>query len=318
MNNLANKSFKDNTTGEIIRVIDSFDNIAILENKQRVDVRRLMDSNLYTEQIDAKNFFNTQSAYNSLAEKIKSIPMENIIDDDGKAEVTIRDGVSLPGTNESAIIVSSLDDERAELAKKYGVIDNKSSMQTQNEAFSKLLDEDELPRIQQPNQVIIDEPKVQHIEAQRENDTNKVLHLNNLSIQPPTIRVEAVDPITSMFKGVKRNVNFKMSVEISNKIPRLDFIEMMEDSYEVSIIDFLAEEFTQNILKDPSKIKEIIKDRIKKIVYGLEVSKEAEVDTIDEKPKKVVKKVAKKAPEKPTPPTTRHIKEGKDPQKPKS
>ncbi len=310
MNNLANKSFRDNTTGEIIKVIDSFDNIAILENKQRVDVRRLMDNNLYTEQIDAKNFFNTQNAYNSLAEKIKNIPMENIVDDDGSgnAEVVIRDGVKLPASNESAVIVSSVEDERAELAKKYGVIDNKSSIQSQNEAFAKLIDEDDLPKVQQTQNQQVREPKVQHVEAHRENT-------------PPTIRVEAVDPITSMFKGVKRNVSFKMSVEISNKIPRLDFIEMMEDSYEVSIIDFLAEEFTQNILKDPSKIKEIIKDRIKKIVYGLEVNKEAEVDAKSQtdKPKKVVKKVAKKViPEKPTPPTDRMLKEGKEPTKPKS
>ena len=34
---LSNKSFKDNQTGEIVKVIGSFENIAILENKQKID-----------------------------------------------------------------------------------------------------------------------------------------------------------------------------------------------------------------------------------------------------------------------------------------
>ena len=88
-----------------------------------------------------------------------------------------------------------------------------------------------------------------------------------------------------------------MSIEISNKIPRLDFIEMMEDSYEISIIDFLAEEFTQNILNNPDQIKEMVKDKIKKIVYGTGITKEEpkeepknEVTNEEPKKKPAVKK----------------------------
>jgi len=80
-----------------------------------------------------------------------------------------------------------------------------------------------------------------------------------------------------MFKNVKKSVDFKFNVEVSNKIPRLDFIEMMEDSYETSIIEFLANEFTNNILSNPDIIKDSIKERIKQLVYGFEsneISKE--------------------------------------------
>ena len=38
--NLANKSFKNNKTGEVIKVIDSFENIAVLENKGKEDDNR--------------------------------------------------------------------------------------------------------------------------------------------------------------------------------------------------------------------------------------------------------------------------------------
>ncbi len=289
--NLANKSFKNNQTGEVVKVLDSFDNIAILESKEKVAVNRLLDPSYFTEQIDPTNFFNNQGAYNSLAEKIKSIPTENIKDDpsSGVANVVMVDGVGvkLPSANESAVILSDPEQEKLELARKYGAsIDNQSSVQNQNAAFAKILgegSEDELPKVQpRKTEVVVND--VQHVEVNREY------------IQPSQ-RIE--DPIISMFRGVKRNVNFKMNIEISNKIPRLDFIEMMEDSYEVSIIDYLAEEFTQNLLNDPSQIKEIIKDRIKKVVYGtntpvIETKPEVETTKAEVKPKAPAKKAAKK------------------------
>lgn len=289
MDNLANKTFKDNKTGEIVKVIDSFENIAILENKDKVDVRKLTDPNFYTEEIDVGNFFNNQGAYNSLAEKIKSIPADKIGNDPEDIASRIGGEVS-PATNESAVILTSEDDERAELPRKYGAsVDNVSSTSRQNEAFAKLLGEEgaqDLPVVQTRHKeppLLVNEPQVQHIEVNRDV-------VQQQSVQ----RIEVADPIITMFKGVKRNVDFKMNLEVSNKIPRLDFIEMMEDSYEVSIIDFLAEEFTNNLLKNPQQLKSMISDRIKQVVYGGVVKKEKSVEK--EEPKKV--EVKKEEPKK--------------------
>jgi hypothetical protein len=247
--NVANKVFKNNKTGESIKVIDSFENIAILENKQKIDVRILMDSNQYTEQIDPASFFNNQGAYNALAEKIKSIPTDHIKDEPG--DLTSQFGGKVqPAINESAVIMSTEEDERAELARKYGASMNDNlSVQKQNEAFAKLLgDENNTQEIQniQRVQVNRDEPVSVNIPAQ----------------------TQVEDPIITMFRKTKRNVEFKISVDISDKIPRLDFIEMMEDSYEISMIDFLADEFTNKILNDPSVIRDSIKNKIKQLVYG--------------------------------------------------
>ena len=263
---LAGKVFKNNVTGSTIKVIDSFENIAILENKQKIDVKQLMDSNQYTEQIDPSSFFNNQGAYNSLAEKIKTIPSHLIQDEEGSVPVVTtpsnyNDSFG-PVSNESAIVMTTEEDEKAELARKYGVSAQDNSLQKQNEAFSKLLGEDneELPKI--PVQPYSNDGVVQIVEVSREVTTNS----------KPTQQVE--DPIITMFKRTKRNVDFKINVEISDKIPRLDFIEMMEDSYEISMIDFLAEEFTNKILQDPTHIRETIKSKIKQLVYGAEISKE--------------------------------------------
>lgn len=273
--NIANKTFRNNRTGETIRVIDAFEDIAVLENKQRISVKNLMDSSQYTEQIDPSTFFNNQTAYDGLVEKIKSIPTDNMIDESVTKQIG-NDPSFRPAIEESAIIQTTEEDEMAELARKYGAqIDNQNDIQKQNEAFNKILNPEETP-VQKPK-VSVD--NIQKVEVNREYQ------------QPPIQRVE--DPIISMFRNVKRNVDFNISIDVNNKIPRLDFIEMMEDSYEISIIDFLAEEFTNQILNNPSSIKESIKSEINKLVYGeksSELQQEVSEETQDESPVKETKK----------------------------
>jgi hypothetical protein len=286
--NLASKVFKNNMTGDVVKVIDSFENIAILENKQKIDVRSLMDSNQYTEQVDPSSFFNNQSAYNFLAEKIKNIPTNMLADDD---ENVVRvnpyngDGFG-PVSNESAIIMSSEEEEKAELAKKYGVIDNNDSVQRQNQAFAKLLGEEETV-----TKIEVDSKKSESYPI----ETRPISSIpKQVSTPVQTKKVE--DPIISMFSKTKRNVDFKINIEISNKIPRLDFIEMMEDSYETSIIDYLADEFTEKILNDPSMIRESIKSKIKQLVYGSVTTKSNDSFSEVEASKVVTKKPTTRKP----------------------
>ena len=261
---LANKSFKNNLTGEVVTVIDSFENIAILENKQKLNVNQLMNPALYTEEIDPMSFFNNQGAYNILAEKIKSIPQDQIGDDNGEINVAGVNRIDVPRgveQEESLITMSSEEDEKAALAAKYGIVNPPvESLQRQNEVFAKILGEEsesELPRVPQYQQPV--QEVVQRVEVNREVQQEYV---------QPVQRVEVEDPIIKMFKGVKRIVEFNISLDIKNKIPRLDFIEMMEDSYETSIVDFLAEEFTNELLKNPEIIKDMIKSKINTLVYG--------------------------------------------------
>lgn len=269
---LTNKIFKNNQTGEKVKIIGSFEDIAILENKQKMSVSNLMDPSKFTEEIDPSSFFNNQNAYNSLADKIKNIPTNNIVDGDGEISMNVDERMQ-PVGNESAIMMVSEEDERAELMRKYDIVNNDDSISKQNDAFSKILNDEE------------------------ETTTNNVYNNQNDNIQrvevirdPIEQRIEN-NPIIDMFKGVKRNVNFDISVVLSDKIPRLDFIEMMEDSYDISLIDFLATEFTNKILKDPNEIKKIIKDKINQIVYG-DIKEIKETKKIDKIETKKVKKLS--------------------------
>ena len=262
------KKFRDNRTGEVVKVIDAFENIAILENKQKIDVRRLTDTNYFTEEIDPASFFNNQGAYNNLAEKIKNIPTNNIVDEgepinkSNGQEVNYNDNsYNRPVDDDSAIIMSTIDDEREELARKYGVsLDNTQAVVKQNEAFAQILGEegvDELPVVSQTPVYRTDE-QVQKVEVERDGE-GEVL-------QRPVARQE--DPIHIMFRNAKKVVEFDLDLKLINKIPRLDFIEMMEDSYERSIIDFLASEITNDLLKDPQNLKFQISEKIKEMVYN--------------------------------------------------
>lgn len=269
--NLANKTFKNNKTGEIVKVIDSFENIAILESKEKMDVRTLTDTNHFTEQIDPNLFFNNQGAYNILADKIKNIPT-NMMQDDPEELSNRFGGEVTPSINESAVVMMSEDDEKAELARKYGAaVDPSTQLMNQQQAFAKILGEDsddELPVITQR----VEEEPVMRVEVNRDPQPEQ-----QYNQQPPVVTQENTtrnipveDPIITMFKNVKRVKDFSISLDIKNKIPRPDFIEMMEDSYNTSIIDFLASEFTQNILSNPKMIEDMIKEKIKELVYGVE------------------------------------------------
>jgi hypothetical protein len=296
MTNLRDKSFRNNLTGEVVRILDSFEDIAILEDKSRVDTRHLLNPGLFTEvgsqpiqsfnesifnpieveEVIPENFFSNQGAYNSLADKIKNIPQHLIKDDPnaGQAFVRIEDpegnptttafdnAVKVP-TNESAVIQVSPEDERAALAAKYGVVNPAESINKQNEAFSKLLGED-TPPDEEVQVIQVNREESEEVIQRFEVNGNQQEEYKREYIQQPIVE----DPIIRMFKGVKRSLDFNVSIDIDNKIPRVDFIEMMEDSYETSIIDFLADEFTNNIVSNPQMIKEMIKTKINEVVYG--------------------------------------------------
>jgi len=300
--NLGKRTFIDNSNGKILRVIDSFDNIAILENKERIDTRRLMNTELFTEQIesgtsnlitesvkfdltndqvDPSTFFNNQNAYNSLADKIKNISTESLNDDEPTpVTVNVNDRYTPPDLDDSAIIYSSIEDERDEISKKYNIPTDNESLIRQKESFSKILGED-------------DELGVERIEVKRDVER---IEVERIEVKRDVDEVIVEDPIYIMFRGAKRSVDFNIDINIENKIPRLDFIEMMEDSYEKSIIDFISDEFTKKLISDPNLLKELISNKIRDMVYNKKVtnSKTVKKATVKNTPVKLVDEVINK------------------------
>ena len=278
-----NKTFKNRVTGDIFQIIDVYQNIAITSNKEKINTNLLSDEkffipvgtppksinesmrNIKDDSVDPNKFFSSQTTYNAFADQIKKLPLDKVPFEDTNNGSNLYGNLPI-ATNESAIIMSDPEDEIEELKRKYGATSVDSSIQKQNESFARFF-QDETPTEQ-----------VERVEVQRDTPVQNNFQVENIQSTMPqneTIqRIEALDPVTQMFKNVKRNTNFNLNFKINGKIPRLDFIEMMEDSYEISIIEYLADEFTKNILNDPSEIRNKIIQEIKSMIEKNSQSKD--------------------------------------------
>lgn len=270
-----NKTFKNRVTGDTFKIIDVYQNIAITDKKEKINTAILSNEKLFSpmsnqtnfmksnpkEDIDPNQFFDSQKTYNTFAEKIKNFPLDKFNDPESSTPNNPNNPYSNLGlnTNESAIIMSDPEDEIEELKRKYGATTIDDSVRRQNEIFSKILEE---PSLEQ-NAQIERSPITEVVNKQEVSFTSdNITPVKESVIQ----RIEVEDPLITMFKNVKRNVDFNIDLKIEGKIPRLDFIEMMEDSYEISIIEYLAKEFTQSILRDPKIIQDKITQEIKNLL----------------------------------------------------
>lgn len=257
--NLLNKSFKDNITGETVVVNDIDGGIVTLNNGEKVISSRILDSNYYEEVVDPIAFFKNESniLMDSIMERVKTIKTDNLIDDNtiSNSISSMNNGFS-PTTNESAIIEISEEEERAELLRKYNI-----TQQPKTTSVEELLGESI-----NSTQPVVNQPVV----------TQQVISQPVLSQPVVTQPVVTEDPILFIFKNSKRKLDFKMDFSIEEKIPRIDFIEMMEDSYNTSIIDYLADEFTNKLLNDPSVIKNLIKEKIESLVKNKSIEEKVE------------------------------------------
>jgi len=261
---MIGKKFTNLLNGRVVEVKDMFEDIIILDDNSKLSTSKLMNKSYYEEYIDPSDFFRNQSLLQTFAQKIRQIPddvLSKMTAEEKKlVNESIQDPTFRPEFEDLAILPSDPEVEKEELMRKYGIKNQKAQLnnsqieaQKQIEKFESLLKE---PSVE------VDEENIIRVEARKNYETDDIKQGVN-----PNLNQE-FDPIISMFKNVKRNTDFKVNFDIEDKIPRADFIEMMEDSYNTSIIEFLADEFTNGILQNPSIIRDKIVSEIKKIVYG--------------------------------------------------
>jgi len=250
---MKDRKFKDLSNNKVVQVTDQFEDIIILDGKTKVKMNQLMDKRYFEDYIDPQSFFKNESFVNVFAEEIKKIPLDDWKNRVPAEEMGFDPNSGLrPAIEESAVLPYDPEVEKQELLEKakrmYGqqpVIENQSDWM-KNILLEDDEDVSEQTQYQSPPPIIQQQPTqiIQQIKEEKK-----------------------MDPILEMFKNVKRNTSFKIDFTVENKIPRVDFIEMMEDSYNTSIIDFLAQEFTDEILRNPSIITEKIKKKLMDLVY---------------------------------------------------
>jgi len=281
---LKDRTFTENKTGRKITIVDSFKDVAVTSSGDRVSVSRLFDANHYTEELDPNRFMQNESTHNAFASIIKGIDLTNVPDDDTVHDVQMHnvDSQYQPNTTESAVVQYDEEYEKQLLAEKYGASMDNNAMNKQQAAFDKLLNGDDggedIPVVQRGNQ----QPK-----PKKKKEEFKQPDYTDVRPQP---QPKPEDPIITMFKNVKRKENFTLSIEIEDKIPRLDFIEMMEDSYDTSIIEFLADDMLKKMLSDPKILRNKIIEEITDRVYP-DGRPEPEIEEVEDKDEVINEKV---------------------------
>jgi hypothetical protein len=265
MDMYTNKKFTDLINGKVVQVTDQFEDIVILDGKTKIKMNKLLDNNLYDEYIDPKNFFRNEGLVSAFTEKIRQISTDNISNEkdryDPKNPPVLKNygDPMRPSFDEPAVLPYDPEEEKRELIVKAQNMFKRgdNAVQRQMESLKSIIEEDTDDNFNNIDERFIENPQISQRPIEPQIRTENYMNNNNNSI----------DPIVQMFRNAKRNTDFKINFTINNKIPRLDFIEMMEDSYNTSIIDFLAEEFTNELLLNPEVIKNKIKDQISSMVY---------------------------------------------------
>lgn len=281
---MLNKTFMNISTGQIKKVISHFGDISVLDGNIKVKSSELLDTTQWTdlsptksinvvnenftqpvstdETVNPEEFFSSvnKSSLGEMASQIENIVANNIPLEEPQ-NIIANNMPRLNVSNESAVIEVSIEEQKAELMRRYGAVEsNTNSLEKQNDAFNKLLN----PDINNTNDMPKENSNITRIEIDRDAELKNQTLINSGSIVPEKSDEEKLADM--LFKNAKRNTEFKFSVNIDSTIPRLDFIEMMEDSYDVSIIEYFTNKIMNEFLEDTSSIKEQISNKIKEMI----------------------------------------------------
>lgn len=294
MSSIKGKTFM-NSNGDIVRVGSTDGNSVILDNGDRVSLNKMLDTNNFQEinesssrpvtstETDPFTLMNNNGFYSTLVNQTRNINTSGI-GDSGPSQAgptlnVLESVVERHGnTNNNSILVDNADDNIERLKRQ--MIENQKNINSKiQNSNSKLGDWLDAESTYDPN-VTYDKDRV---------DRDPVVKMyDEQNKQVEEIRE---NPVNQMFKSLKRSVPIDIDVTISEMLPKKEFIQMWEESYDVSIIDFLAQEFVNKYARNPVLLKNIIVERIREYAYGKPEVK----DVIEKKPRKApVKKEIKK------------------------
>lgn len=285
-------------SGKVCIVKESNENMTFFEDGSRIETKFLYDSRFfkdlgaslnesvqkpmqqqpmqqqYNDKVDPNKFFNQR---NPLYEQLNSIPKEVLNNLPPEPQSNYGDDFR-PAYNGSAVVQDDPELEKEMIARKYAHlgVNKNDAIQRQKSAFGDLLEEDNTPVVQpyRPPQPVQQQPVQQPIQNTQPVNYMEENRATTTQIEPVMEAKQNpynqtyIDPLISMFKKTKRNTDFKMTIDLEKKIPRLDTIEMLEDSYETSIIEYLAQEFTNEILSNPNLIRDKIVEELKSMLDG--------------------------------------------------
>lgn len=314
-NSIKGKNFEDNK-GNTFTVVDIDGAVAHLNDGSRIAVERLIDPAFFTRKDVFVN--ESKSTNNNMADG----NLLNLFDDSkrfqnlaaqittglntGKIDMSrVDDGSSTEGTPtvqvrvisdepivESRNVVEDPNIDQIEIQKliaKANAMNTNSiaqQVQSQNQMLAKYVDEED-----------VDQNIIKKLETTLIKQTQDVVeqhHNPQVVNQPTEQKMVFEDPAVSIFKGIKRGQKFSILVKIDDMIPTKEFMKMMEENYDTSIIEFLASDMYKKIMSDPIVIKKQISDKLREIVFPKKRAKTKPSKAAAKKTAKVTKPTTKK------------------------
>lgn len=283
---IGNK-YLDKSTNSTITVISSSNGIVLLSNGEKIDEGYLVNNSNYVDVTDGTyNYNNTNNSYNNtvvnpdtfmksggmaggiasaLSSQISKINTSQISDNvstSTKVEI-IDSGESYDKYANESYLAQDLEEEKREMLAKI------KNYKEPKFNFKPEEDEDNDGIDNQPQQIrrdIFDEIKDNKVGGVKDampslSRKERKVGVNNTEYIPE-------NPLLALVKQAKKVNKFKANIAIDTMLPKYDLIKMFEESYDLSIIDILADEIIDSILDDRDAIREKIKSEIKAKVYN--------------------------------------------------
>lgn len=149
-----------------------------------------------------------------------------------------------------------------------GNLANQLKENVQQTNTSTYVDERTHVSVNDPNLGIQSQPAAQQVETIMGN-SNPSMTSNPVYQQAPVnhYTTPSNSPEDALFRKMKKPDSIDVVLSFKEKIPARDFIRLMNDNFETSIIDYLAKDFTDKLLMNPELLEIQIKTFLNKLIY---------------------------------------------------
>ena len=87
-----------------------------------------------------------------------------------------------------------------------------------------------------------------------------IVNAPDTTIPTPQVKKDSAE---DFFRGIKRTEDLELEIKVNEKIPNKTFIIAMEENHEKSIVEYLANDIFNNIMKNPKELKKNIEDALR-------------------------------------------------------
>ena len=290
--NAVNETYKNNTI-----------NSAMTNNQQPQQPQQQQQS-VVNENIDPDSFFKRNSnSLNDLASQIMNIDTSQMSSQSGQGGSYVRRIEPTSETAPQGEIQYNPNDPNMNQQLNPNTVQNLKQQMNENQTNQPVAPHQDPDVLAQFGGNVDDGGAVRQVNAdQRKENLHQAQ--NGMSVkqseyvnpQPQTQQANS----SPSFPPMKKNTKVVMKLEVEQMIPKPESVKNLNDLFEESIIDVLAREMTQEMLKNPEKLEALFVEELERIIYKKKKTSPRKTTTKTVAKKTAPKVEAKKTTKKPS------------------